>query len=60
MNTMKLPKNIVVNASIINEIVIYRLPSKKRYIIKHSSKNIKLEIVSELSLIHISEPTRPY
>ena len=53
MNTMKLPKNIVFNASIINEIVIYRLPSKNRYIIKHRSKNIKLEIVSEIDVNEI-------
>ena len=50
---MKLPKNIVVNASIINEKVIYRLPSKKRYIIKQRSKNIKLEIVSEIDVNEI-------
>ena len=53
INTIKLPKNIVVKPSISNEIVIYRLPSKNRYMIKHISKNIKLDIVNEIDVKEI-------
>ena len=53
INTMELIKNIVVKASMSNEMVIYKLPSNKRYIIMHKSKNNKLEIVSDIDVKEI-------
>ena len=50
---MELIKNIVVKASMSNEMVIYKFPSNKRYIIMQKSKNNKLEIVSDIDVKEI-------
>tara|TARA_B100001250_G_C19556356_1_gene681346 strand:- start:59 stop:226 length:168 start_codon:yes stop_codon:yes gene_type:complete len=43
INIIDVAKNIVVKASMSKEIVIYKFPSKNKYIIKQKNKNSVLE-----------------
>ena len=49
-NIIDVAKNIVVKASISNDIVIYKFPNKNKYITKHKNKNIVLETLRDIDV----------
>ena len=49
-NIIDVAKNIVVKASMSNEIVIYKFPNKNKYITKHKNKNIVLETLRDIDV----------
>ena len=49
-NIIDVAKNIVVKASISNDIVIYKFPNKNKYITKHKNKNSVLEMLREIDV----------
>ncbi len=49
-NIIDVAKNIVVKASISNDIVIYKFPNKNKYITKHKNKNNVLETLRDIDV----------
>lgn len=50
INIIDVAKNIVVKASMSNETVIYKLPSKNKYITKHKNKNSVLDTLRDIDV----------